>query len=417
MKTHTFALFTMICITAVAAVADEVTQWNLVASNAVLAAGKPPLLQSRVYAMMHLAIHDALNTVEPQYDRYAATLDFDASASPEAAVAAAAREVLAHELPTQIAAIDAQYIVSLSAIPDGDAKSRGLTIGQTIAAQMLASRVADGSSVVVPYTPLAGPGFWQRTPPAFAAPTSPGWGRVTPFGLRSGSQFRLEDGPPSLTSDTYTNDYNEVKRIGRAGSTERTAEQSEIARFHYESSAVEWNRISRNLAVDRGLDLWSSARLFALLNMGIADAFIAGFDSKYTYNFWRPVTAIRAGSTDGNLDTEEDAGWNAFLVTPAHPDYPSTHSVASGAVSEILARFFGTDAIAFSATSGSLPGVVRSFPSFSAAAEEIGDSRVYAGIHFRTACRDGLRQGSQVGHFVAVHYLKAVKAESEGGSR
>jgi hypothetical protein len=190
-------------------------------------------------------------------------------------------------------------------------------------------------------------------------------------------------------------------------STERTAEQTTIGRFHFESSGIEWNRIARGLVDSQSLDLWESARMFALMNMGIADAFIAGFDAKYTYNFWRPITAVRAGDSDGNLDTVGDPAWTPLLATPAHPDYTSTHSTASAAAAEVLARFFKTDDISFAATSSTLPGVTRTFASFSSAAVEVSNSRVYAGIHFRTACEEGLKLGRKVGHFVAVHYLKA----------
>lgn len=409
MRTHTQILILALAVWAVTASADEITQWNVVTTNALLAAGKTPLAQSRIYAMAHLAMFDALNSVERRYETYALDVPAVASASPEASVAAAARGVLVQEIPSQQVAIEAQYILSLSAIADGPSKSSGIDIGQAAATAILARRSADGSAVVVPYLPGSGAGFWQPTPPAFAPATSPGWGAVTPFVLRSGSQFRLEDGPTDLMSEQYTADFDEVKRIGNAGSVERTAEQTEIARFHFESSAVEWNRVSRNLANDASLDLWTSARMFALVNAAIADAFISGFDSKYTYNFWRPVTAIRAAESDGNPDTAAEPTWTPLLATPAHPDYPSTHSVASGAAAAVLARFLGTDDVAITATSGSLPGVTRSFTSFSALAEEVGDSRVYAGIHFRTACRDGLRQGRQVGHFIAVHALKPVK--------
>jgi hypothetical protein len=386
--------------------ADEVADWNLVASNAMVAApARSPLQQSRTYAMMHLSMHDALNAIDSRSETYSDAVEASPHASPAAAIAAAARDILVATIPGQQTAFEAQYIASLSAIPDGPSKTAGLLLGQSVAARMLASRASDGSDVVVPYTPTALPGYWQPTAPAFAAPASPGWGSVTPFGLRYGAQFRPE-GPPALASEEYTRDYNEVKAIGNVGSTVRTAEQTEIARFHFESAGTEWNRIARSLVVNRSLDLWSSARMFAIMNMGIADGFIAGFDGKYTYNFWRPITAIRAGESDDNLDTVGDPTWTAFLATPAHPDYPSTHSTASAAAAAALGRFFGTDDISFAGTSISLPGVTRSFASFSSAAVEVSNSRVYAGIHFRAACDDGVNLGRKVGHFAAVHYLK-----------
>jgi hypothetical protein len=234
---------------------------------------------------------------------------------------------------------------------------------------------------------------------------------VTPFTLRSGAQFRLD--PPEyfdLTSEEYTADYNEVKSVGEVNSPSRTAEQSQIAAFWYEPSAQGWNRLTRVVSAQHNLDLWENARLFALVNFALADAYIAHFDSKYLYNFWRPVTAIRAGDTDGNPDTVADPAWTSFLVTPSIPDYPSGHSTAGGAAAMALARFFGQDQIPFTTTSGPpFPGITRTFVSFSHAAQENADSRVFAGIHFPTACTDGLRLGKQVGRFVFNHSLDPVK--------
>ena len=236
----------------------------------------------------------------------------------------------------------------------------------------------------------------------------PGWGNVTPFGLSNGAQFR-PDGPPSLTSAQYTQDFDEVKAIGEQFSTLRTADQSTIARFWYEGSPNMWNRITRTIAAAHALDSWDNARVLALVNVAMADGFIAGFNAKYDFNFWRPVTAIRAADTDGNDDTVSDPNWNTYLNTPAIPDYPSTHSVLGGAASDVLARYFGTDDIAFTVTSGApLAGITRSFASLSQAAQENADSRVLAGIHFRSACRDGVQLGRKIGKFTFMHYLAAV---------
>jgi hypothetical protein len=235
--------------------------------------------------------------------------------------------------------------------------------------------------------------------------TEPGW--------PESSQFRPQ--PPAffdLTRRKYAGEYNEVKMIGEVNSTTRTAEQSEIARFWYEGSGLGWNRIARNVSAQQGLGLWENARLFALVNFAMADGFIAGFEAKYFYNFWRPVTAIRVGDTDGNDQTIGDPAWTSFLITPNIPDYPSTHSVLGAAAAEVLARFFDEDDCDFSfdTTSGNpFPGITRSFTSFSQAAQENADSRVYAGIHFRTACTDGLEQGRRVGRFAYKRFLKPVR--------
>jgi hypothetical protein len=311
-------------------------------------------------------------------------------------------------------------------IPDGPAKTEGIRVGQLAAAAVVALRQFDGAVTSnIPNTPLVGPGFWQPTPnpnppdPAnggrgLLPPVLPGWGNVTPFTMNTGEQFR-PDGPPELTSSVYARDYNEVKTVGALFSTTRTAEQSEIARFWYESSLAGWNRIARVVAGARVLDLWDQARLFALVNFAMADGFIAGWNTRYFYNFWRPVTAIRAGGTDGNAATIGDPLWDTFLNTPAIPDYPSTHSVLGAAAAEVLARFFDDDAIAFTTTSG-LPfaGLTRSFESFSKAARENADSRVYAGIHFRTACRDGLKLGGRIGSVCVPAVPEAIEIGTQG---
>src|SRR5262249_48866847 len=368
----------------------------------------PAIQGSRILAMTHAAIHDAVNAIDRRYKPYAMDRLAEPGASPEAAVAAGAHDVLVAQLPTQKATLDAAYATSLAGIPDGAAKTRGVAIGQAAAAAILALRGSDGSNAPMPYTPGTGPGVWQPTPPPLLPAALPGWGQVTPFALTSGAQFRpARPAYFDLTSAEYTADYKEEKSIGDVNSTTRTAEQSEIPRFWYEGSPFGWNRIARNVLAQRSLDQWESARLFALLNFAMADGFIAGFEAKYFYNFWRPVTAIRAGGTDDNPDTVADPAWNSFLVTPNIPDYPSTHSVLGAAAAEALARFFGADAIGFTTTSGApFPGITRSFTGFSQAAQENANSRIYAGIHFRSACRDGLIQGAQIGRYVFEHTLQ-----------
>src|SRR5262245_38041934 len=405
-----FATILSLALAGPPARADVVTDWNVIATNAIPVGGLnfPAIQGSRILAMTHAAIHDALNAIDRRYNPYALDRLAEPGASPEAAVAAAAHDVLVAQLPAQKTTLDAAYASSLAGIMDGAAKTRGVAIGQAAAAAILASRSADGSTAPMPYTPGTGPGIWQPTPPALLPAALPGWGQVTPFALASGGQFR--PARPvffDLTSAEYAADYKEEKTIGDVNSTTRTAEQSEIARFWYEASPFGWNRVARNVLAKNSLDLWQSARLFALLNFAMADGFIAGFEAKYFYNFWRPVTAIRAGGTDDNPDTVADPAWSSFLVTPNIPDYPSTHSVLGAAAAEVLVRFFGADTISFTTTSGApFPGITRSFTGFSQAAQENANSRVYAGIHFRSACRDGLIQGAQVGRYAYEHTLE-----------
>lgn len=416
--------------TTAARAADDVLTWNVHTLNALALSGQGNLISTRSAAMVHAAIHDALNAIDCRYDLYAFKGDAPRHASPEAAIAAAAHDVLIGVIPAfgtpaqrmaAIAVADAAYAEALASIPDGPAKTEGIITGQRAAAFVLALRSGDGATAAnIPYTPLTGPGFWQPTPnpvppdplaggPGLAPALLPGWGNVTPFVLETADQFR-PGGPPPLDSKRYAADYNEVKSIGEKLSVTRTPEQSTIARFWYEGSLFGWNRIARVVAAPRGLDLWKQARLFALVNLAMADGFIAGFDTRFFYNFWRPVTAIRAGDTDGNDLTVGDPHWETFLNTPAIPDYPSTHSVLGGAAAVVLARFFGTDRIAFTMTSGApFPGLTRSYTSFSQAAQENADSRVYAGIHFRTACRHGVRLGRKIGKFAFRQTLRPIE--------
>jgi hypothetical protein len=248
----------------------------------------------------------------------------------------------------------------------------------------------------------------------------PQWRHVTPFGIPGDSAFRPPP-PPALNSPEYTAAFNEVKSLGAANSTTRTAEQSQIARFWYGAAGTftaggYWNQIAQEVAVQRGNSLVQNARLFALLNMAQADATFAIWDAKYTYNFWRPVTAIRAADTDGNPDTAADPAWTPFLVTPNHPSYNSGHSGVSGAAAAVLAAFFGSDAIPFSFSSDGLPGVTRSYASFSAALQECSDSRVYAGIHWRFDVQTGQVVGNEVGDYIFSHFLRPASEGDDGDS-
>jgi hypothetical protein len=419
-----------LAVTTAARAADDVRAWNVYTLNTLALNGQNNIVQTRTLAMVHAAIHDALNAIEQRHEPYAFSF-FAPSASPEAAVAAAAHGVLLWVIPdfgtpTQQAAAraaaNAAYTSSIAMIPDGPARHEGILVGAAAAAAVLAIRAGDGARhAEIPYVPLEGPpGFWQPTPnpnppdpasggPGLAPALLPGWGNVMPFTLRRGRQFR-PSGPLPLFSRRYARDYNEVQSIGQRLSTSRTTEQSEIARFWYEGSQLGWNRIARLVSEPRMLDLWEQSRLFALVNFAMADGFIAGFNTRYFYNSWRPVTAIREGDADGNDETVGDRFWESFLNTPAIPDYPSTHSVLGGAAATVLAHFFGADDIAFTTTSGApFPGITRSFTSFSQAAQENADSRVYAGIHFRKSCRDGVRLGHRIGAFTVRRALKPMR--------
>jgi hypothetical protein len=415
-----------------AAIVDTVSNWNMVAVQGTLTAGESAVVASRTLAIAQAAVHDALNAIDARYDRYAFAGNAQAGASADAAIAAAARYALVGAISVgalpfggfgspaaqanAVAQVDAAYAATLAGIPDGLPKSDGIAIGQAAAAAILALRSTDHATTLVTYTPGTEPGDWQPTPnpvpfdPPAAADllpaVLPGWGKVTPFVLLRSSQFGPNE-PPRLTGKQYAADYNEVKAIGEKNSATRTAEQTSIARFWYEGSPAGWSRIARVVAQSQGLDLWDTARLLALVNLAMADGFIAGFETKYDFNFWRAVTAIRAGDTDGNDETVADPAWSTLLNTPAIPDYTSTHSVLGGAASEVLRRFLHDDGVPFTTTSGvPFAGLTRSFSSFSQAAAENGESRIFCGIHFRSAVEEGIKQGKKIGGFVFTHALQ-----------
>jgi membrane-associated phospholipid phosphatase len=288
-----------------------------------------------------------------------------------------------------------------------------LYVGQQIALALLTARQSDGASTTATYIPSFNPGDWQRTPPFFRPPDLPQWPEVTPFAMTNGSQFRPA-GPPALTSTQYTRDYNLTKDYGSLNSTNRNAEQTIIARFWSDFNFTvtppgHWNEVAENISTNFGLSLIQNARLFALLNVAMADAGIAAWDAKYTYNSWRPVTAIQEGDVDSNPDTLVDTNWFPLLTTPPFPEYVSGHSTFSGAASTILASVLHSNEVPFSVGSDALPGVMRSYTNLSLAAEEIGMSRIYAGIHFLSADLDGLATGRSIGAYVFQNFLAPIK--------
>lgn len=379
---------------------NAVVHWNTIAGEAFAPSqGTNPMAQSRTFAILHASIHDALNAIDRRYASYTPGLPAAPKASADAAVAAAAREVLVRLLPDQAALVETAYGQALMTVREGAAKTAGIATGQAAAWATMNRRQGDGADTAAlpAYLPRTGPGEYRFTAP-FDFAAQPGWGRVQPFVIDL--HDHATDGPLALASTQYAHDLAEVREIGHADSKTRTPEQSEIAKFWYEDSPLGWNRIANTVVRQRGLDAWESARAFALMHFAMADGFIAGFGAKYEHRFWRPVTAIHAAATDGNPRTEADASWQPFLVTPPVPDYPSTHTVLGWAAAEVLIELFG-DKVRYSATSLTLPGVTRHYRGFSHAAQENGLSRLYAGIHFRHAVKDGRRQGRSVGQSVA----------------
>ena len=394
----------LVCALPVLCPADVITDWNVTTVQVAAAAGVPQR-QHRVAAMVHAAMHDAVNSVAPRYQAYAVQVSPSAEASMEAAAVQAAYGVLIRLLPAQAGTLDTARTNSLSTIPDGPVKEEGLAVGEAVARQIVALRSTDGSDVDGTYTFGSGPGEYQRTPPTFGNPAVPAFRFVTPFVLNRGDQFRTE-GPPSLGSDEWARDFNETKRLGRVDSTARTAEQTEIALCGAEPGLPMWNRVARTVSAQRSTGLAENARLFALLNLAMVDATIACWDSKYTYRFWRPVTAVRAADTDGNDATEADTAWTPLRATPLHPEYPAAHGCVSAAAAVVLTGLLGQETPFSTATSTCPPGVVRSYDSFQALADEVGESRIYIGFHFRTSVRHGANLGRQVGRWTIQRFLQ-----------
>ncbi len=382
--------------------ADVVTDWNNAALDAIRAGHTAPPIASRSLAIAHASIYDAVNGIARTHEPYLVQSAVPASASREAAASTAAHEALINLFPAAAASFDTLYAAILAAIPNGPQKTAGIVWGEFVADQILASRANDGSNGIVLPPSGSGPGVWVPTPPAFLPYLLPQWGFVVPFGMNSSSQFR-PPGPPSLGSERYAADYNEVKALGAAIGSTRTEEQALIALFWADGVGTEtppghWNSIAQNIAAAQGSTLEENARLFALLNIAMADAAICAWDAKYTFHFWRPVTAINV--------TEPELNWASFIVTPPFPDYVSGHSTFSGAAATVLALFYDREDLPFTTGSDFLPGVYRSFPTCLAAAEEAAVSRLYGGIHFRSANQDGLQAGVGIGQWAATHYLQ-----------
>jgi hypothetical protein len=434
----TFTLFLTVFLALVwsrPASADAVTDWNANAGKAAIAAcispALDPLHESRLYAMMHIAIHDALNAIARRSRPYAFNVQVGLGPSPDAAAAAAARNVLVTAigqipfppecLAAGIASVEADYAAALAAIPNGVAKTQGIEVGQLAAAAILALRNGDGSDTplqVSDYEQGTEPGEYRFTP-GFDFVFAPGWGDVTPFVLARSSQFRA-NAPYAIKSKRYAADFDEVKALGGDGVTTasaRTPEQTEIGLFWLESSPLAWNRIARSVSASEELGLWENARLFGLLNMALADGYIGSWETKFHYQFWRPITAIQTADTDGNPRTEADPTWTPLQLTYPMPDHDSAHATEGGAAAEVLMRFFGTDDIAFGNCSLTLPDgskcsdstpVVRWYESFSEAADENGLSRILIGIHFRKAVDEGIQHGRKIGRRAVKRFLRPV---------
>jgi hypothetical protein len=336
-RRHTLGL---VQVTALAqpASADVITDWNRTAEAVMAAAKTGGNPSTRNTAMMHVAMSDAVNSVLSKYAIYAQGCVLSPSASAEAAAAAAARGVLLRQVPGQKALIEQAFEASTKTIPDGAAKRDGIAIGEKCAAAVIADRTSDGTNAPDTYRPVTTPGVWIPTIPSPFAE----YARAKPWVMKAADQMRPPP-PPNLKSALYARDYNETKDMGGAKSTKRTPEQTESVKFWAAANLGFWQDVARQLSAEKKPSLAENARLFALLNMGIANTFIIDWDAKFTYNFWRPVTAIRNGDQDGNDATERDAGWTSFNATPMHPEYPSQAAIIAGVSMGILEAVFGAN--------------------------------------------------------------------------
>jgi membrane-associated phospholipid phosphatase len=375
--------------------AEPVLTWNAYAEQAA-SAGRAPASTFLLLGITHVAIYDTTVALGLRARPFLVREWTPEDTSAPAAVATAAHDVLAARVPAQRPFLDSAYTAYLTAIPDGDAKQHGILLGRRVAERVLAWRADDGFGNQVTWVqPPPGPGVWEPTAPA--PPVDLVLTQVRPLALRSNDQFR-PGGPPALTSRQYARDFDEVQRLGRADSAVRTPYQTETARFWSDQTAVQWNRAVRGLAADRALNLGQAARLLTMVTVSAADALIACFDAKYAYVAWRPVHAIQRADTDGNASTTADPAWQA-LLNVNHPEYPSGHACATGAVTTALQAYFGRRAVPVTVTS-TTTGTSRSYDSLGAVLDDVTEARIVAGLHFRFSMRDGQHLGRSAANWV-----------------
>jgi hypothetical protein len=373
--------------------ADAVLDWNDVALAEVTASGQLPPDGARTMAMVHVAIFDAVNAIDRLYDPVALREREPADASTDAAIASASHAVLVGLFPARGSALAAPYAAALARIPDGHAKQAGIALGQRAADACLELRAGDGTGAPNRYTPHTAAGVYVPT----SLPVSSEWPDVKPWSMESASQFRPAP-PPKLTSDAWARDLAEVERLGAKDSTARSASQTEAARFWSITGPAAWNPVVRSLASSREMSAVERARLFALANVAAMDSFVAVFDAKYAYGFWRPITAIRRADIDGNDLTDAASEWLPLLETPLHPEYPCAHCISAAAVGEVLEAELGAGEVpAVSMTSAAVPGVVHRWTRIRDYVAEVSDARVFAGVHYRNSAEVGEAMGRSIG--------------------
>ena len=390
-------------ITTPAFAADVVTEWN---QKTVATREKSEHPRFFALSMVHVAMYDAINSIQGLYTPYRFKVSAAASSSPEAAGAAAAHAVPVKLFPDQKANLDSGYADSLARIADGPGKTAGIAAGEEVAAKVLAWRASDNADAPNTYRPFTTPGTYVPT----ALPWCSAWANAppTPWLMQRASQFRPGP-PPALSSAQWATDYNEVKELGARNSSKRTSEQTEMARFWAGTDTESWDVILRQLAASPGRNLGQNARLFALVEMAEADAAIASCDAKYAFHFWRPITAIRNGDIDGNNATERDASWDPLLETPPFPEYPCAHCISSSTARAILEAEFGTAPILLEMAKPNAPKIVRKWNSFAEYADEVSASRIYGGVHYRNSIVVGKAMGKKIGELAVQDFLKPTR--------
>jgi len=394
--------------------ADVVLDWNAIAVGTAIQNGANPFAQARYAAIVQLAVFEAVNSITGDYQPYLGTIVAPSGASPDAAAAQAAHDVLVNYFPKSQSTLDAQLAASLALIPDGQSKLDGIATGQAAAAAMIALRASDGSAPPKFYTPgPAVPGAYQATP---SCPVINGvamgaffhWQNLTPFGIPDAHAYLLSP-PPALTSNQYAKSYNEVMEVGSLNSTDRPVDRANVALYYASSSPTQvFNQAARQVSQEHYHSLSENARALALLNMANSDSFVAAFYNKYYYVFWRPETAIHAGASDGNPKTAGDPTFAPFITTPCFPSYPSNHGAGSGAAAEVLRRIYGEAGHLITLSNPAVPSIVLQYTRFNQILNDISDARVYGGIHFRFDQDAGASLGRAVGTAVFKDNLRPV---------
>lgn len=400
----------MLSLPVTSAFADVISDWNERAVTLLLAQKLGPPAAERVLAMMHLAMFDATNSVEPRYAPFLTKLHISREVSKEVAAGVAAATVLLASSPEANAPELKQALSNdLQRVPDGPAKEEGIRVGETVAAKILTNRKDDGSAAPDGHRPITTPGVYVPTPSLVVAQ----WPGVRPFAMNKADQFRPEP-PVALSSSEWAHDFNEISKVGRFDSKSRTADQTEAAKFWISIGGDVFYPLARALIAAKKLDQTDNSRIFALIAVARADSLIAVFDAKYHYNFWRPITAIRNGDRDDNAETERDPLWRPIADTPMHPEYPCAHCVQASAMCAVLEAALGTTTFSeISMTSTTAPGAERRWTDLKSFINAVSEARVWAGFHYRFSTRVGREMGYEIGKYVVKNFLRPVESASK----